>query len=506
MDDEATIRKGLRETIAWNELQVEIIGEASNGQEALQLLRSLQADVVLTDIKMPVMDGLEFAEMIKHEGIHTHIIMISGYDDFEYAVQALRLGVKDYLLKPVDIDLLIEIVKKVRHEQAEFEQDSFLKWLTHEINGTSDEHDWANRNPLFVKNKPFHVICSQLSDYSLLMSSTLPAERNEVGRQMREVIGTSFRKAGLECTSAFIHPNQLITILFMEEHAFYSAILEKLWELHRQWKGPHRLLFTVSQQFSRAEEIRMAYLQASAMMESPVLCQSPVLENHSVRDSAQLPMYSPLTQIGQLLNCFIEQNRQGILDVAERIFMEFAARDLTYSDVYAICKKIITILEARLRELGKSTTVKLRFDHPLDVLIYNSYAQIRNVFVEDLTVLYINVIAHNETSKSNSLIEKAKSFIIERLFDEIKAAEVAEHIHVTPNYFSFIFKQAIGKNFNEYVNELRVDKAKEFLLCTDEKVFEIAERVGFHDYKHFVYVFKKMTGATPSIYRECFKK
>ena len=175
---------------------------------------------------------------------------------------------------------------------------------------------------------------------------------------------------------------------------------------------------------------------------------------------------------------------------------------LKYSEVSSICKKFITILEIKLKELGKLTTLKLQFHESPDLFIHNSHQQIQTLFIEDLTLLYVHISKQSDLGKYNTIMGKVKHYIIKHLFEEIRATDVAKYIHVTPNYFSLIFKQDIGKNFNEYVNELRVEKAQELLLCTDEKVFEIAEKVGFNDYKHFVYVFKKIVGVTPTIYRE----
>ncbi len=502
VDDEAIIRKGLCETIAWDELQVEVIGEASNGQEAIELLRKSQVDLVLTDIRMPVMDGLELVERIKKEGIHTHVIMISGYDDFEYAVQAMRLGVKDYLLKPVDIEELIGIVKKVYIETIKFEQDSFSRWLLHEMIGTSDVNDFAAMNCLFSKNKPYRVVCSQLSDYSVLMGTKTSDEMKKMGQQMKENIDSCLTKAGFECTSVFIHPNKLITILFIGEFKPYSLVLEKLLELNQHWSGSNKPFFAISQQYSHIEEMKSAYLQASSIMELPIIYQSPVVYYSPPQDNSRPPVVYPLTQIGRLLSYYLEKNREGIIELVEQIFKEFIVNGFKYSEVSSICKKIITILEIRLKELGKSITIKLQFHESPDLLIYNSHQQIQALFIEDLSILYVHISKQSDLSKHNTIMEKAKLYIMKHLFENIKATDVAEYIHVRPNYFSHIFKQDIGKNFNEYVNELRVEKAKELLIATEEKVFEIAEKVGFNDYKHFVYVFKKIAGVTPTIYRE----
>lgn len=201
------------------------------------------------------------------------------------------------------------------------------------------------------------------------------------------------------------------------------------------------------------------------------------------------------------MNALFQHHSQELSECADELFKQMKGHEMVLSSVWEVCRRILLAVSKRMQELGIPLKGQLYGATYPDLRIHNTYERLRKLFGEDLTALSQAVAAGNQ-GKNRPMVEKAKAYILQHLNENLKAAEVAEWIHITPNYFSQIFKQETGKTFNEYVNELKVDKAKELLALSNDKVFEIAEKIGYCDYKHFVSTFKKMTGLTPSSYRE----
>ncbi|MCM2675877.1 response regulator transcription factor [Alkalicoccobacillus plakortidis] len=332
VDDEPVICQGLAQTIDWQSIGVEVVGVAFNGKQALQKIEKNHIDIILTDISMPEMDGLELAECIVQQHPDTKMIIISGYDDFEYARQAIRLGVEDYLLKPVDVDELMGLVKNVTEKML----------LVHQ-----------------------------------------------------------YPKEAEVCL--------VEAVLMQDKDKAKSCIIETL----------------------------------SMLKEN----------NYSLRQSVH------------------------------------------------VCQELERTLKRKLRERlpnKQFDEVPLRLQSGVDLSMENTFTTIEDLFVGDI-MQFINEVEDSE--QNHWVIENIKRYMHKNYQQDLRASEVAEQHFITPNYFSMLFKQETGKSFSEYLNGLRIQKASELLLNTSNKVFEIAEFVGYKEYKYFVQVFKKKLGLTPTHYR-----
>jgi two-component system response regulator YesN len=490
IDDEATIRKGLRETIDWETLQIEVVGDVSNGIEAMGILRKTHVDLVITDIRMPLMDGLELVKAMEAEGISSEVIIISGYDDFDYAQKAIKMGVQDYLLKPVDIDELLLIVKKSQLEFKNKRQDALLKWFLHDILNISEEGYFSGTILHISEGKPFRILCSQLSDFYMLYESCSDDQLKLVGQQWKQCLESFFWQSNLEHTSVFVHQNLLVSILVDEQQIPDGEISSVVTNLVHSWSGPQRLRLAISDLYHDLKDLKKAYLQALSIMDAPI-----------VQSKSDLPPSYSHKQIERLRHIINEQNPDALQMFMDQLFAEFEHKGYRLSEVVMVCHKIVIVLDQRFAESGVHVLKQLHFRSAPDVYTYNAYEPLKRLFSEDMNHFREHVDKVSSGNKYHLMMEKAKAYIEKHLYQDIRASEIAEWLHVTPNYFSQIFNQEIGKSFNEYLNILRVEKAKVLLLSTNDKVFEIAEKVGYKDYKHFAYVFKNITGVTPSILR-----
>ncbi len=376
VDDEPIISRGLQQTIPWETISVEVVDTAHDGEDAIQkVIQHGNIDIVITDVRMPKMDGLQLATYLHEHFPHIRIIIISGYDEFAYAQKAIQVGVKDYLLKPVDIDELVEVVNQIKNK-IKLEQKRQKEQYEAELQNAMIQQlsDLQGDNPTQLERYvhiPIFPFVSMQQQYTEKVANLSSEEIRSFKNEWKKTIEHGLQEYGLNSISFFTEENILLTCILGEEP--YSK------EIHSE---SFELLFVWNDQSISIGELKGVY--------------------------------------------------------------------------------------ARLVE------------------------QTKNLLLKGL-------------DKQDMLIDQAKNYIRDYYRTNIKVHEVADVINITPNYFSSLFKQKTGVNFNEYVNQLRVEEAKVLLAETPFKVNEISEQVGFHEYKYFVAVFKKVTGMTPTDYRKFVK-
>src|SRR5690625_1784083 len=217
VDDEPVICKGLIATIPWKEMGVEVVGTAEHGKEALLLMHQENIDLVLTDVYMPEMNGLELSEYITRKFPESKIIIMSGYDEFEYARQAVRLGVEDYLLKPVNIDDLLKLVEKVRRTIIRQRQN---EKLLRKESISKQIFRYLLKSPIAKEDSlddgkmtmSYRMLISELTDYDVIKRSTTEKERTELRETWKNQVDQAFSAVGIDSTSIFGHENELIII------------------------------------------------------------------------------------------------------------------------------------------------------------------------------------------------------------------------------------------------------------------------------------------------------
>ncbi|WP_082799517.1 response regulator transcription factor [Neobacillus niacini] len=387
VDDEPIICRGLQQTIPWDEYMVEVVDLAYEGAEAIQKIQEHgDIDLVLTDVRMPNVDGLRLAAFLAENYPDIRMIIISGYDDFKYAQQAIQLGVKDYLLKPVEVDELLQVITKITstlQEERKAAQQIYQMNLQNAIfHQVLDLPDTApNHSGLFADVRIYPFV-TMLKEYKNKTKGLSEEELQNVAVDWENQVEKWLNSQGFSCVSVFPSKNVLLTCV----------------------------------------------------------------TNH---------------------------------------LSDFTPRNLDFQELNGVVNDTdITI--------GQLNEVYLRL-----------YEDTRYIpFSEDgVVVSPVSESLANKSKANDWLMDRAEQYIKTFYASPIKAHEVADVINISPNYFSSLFKQKTGKSFNEYINTLRVDAAKQLLEETPFNVNEIAEKVGYREYKYFVDVFKKFTGYTPTKYR-----
>jgi two-component system response regulator YesN len=512
VDDEPIIIRGLRETIPWDTIGVEVVGEASDGAEALELIDQLPVDLVLTDINMDGMDGLTLSKTLREKYPHIRIIILSGYDDFEYARRAIRIGVEDFLLKPVDIDELMTMVQgiggKLQQEADRNRQQvhsSWLNWLNRLMRsgGSLPEGDQAPVVPEGIYG--FRFLASQLEDYAQWAEKSTEEQRQTVRQNWEQAVQTALSIEGQEIHSFFHHPNLLISLCI----GFQEMSPESLFSVLANVPGPageeNRLLFGVSSSFRALSQAYARCEDAIAAVQlSPVLKERTVLfRGESIPSRRSHSHIATLELENRLLNLLSNGSADELEDELEKLMKESREKGCSLTDIVQKVKELKVAIQRRLRNSSIDVTNEIEgfLSGEIDLLANNSYRAIEVLIRRELFSLYSR-IQSSVNDKNHWTIDRVKKYIESHYSTDLKASEVAGWLKITPNYFSIIFNQFFGKGFAEYLNEVRIEHAKAILSGTNDRVFEIAGMVGYNDYKYFCSIFKLYTGFTPTQYRK----
>lgn len=505
VDDEPIICQGLIETIPWKDIGVEVVGTAEHGKEALSFMHQDNIDLVLTDVYMPEMDGLELSKYISRKFPESKIIIMSGYDEFEYARQAIRLGVEDYLLKPVDIDDLLELVEKVRQtiinkkkETKLLKKELITKQILHYLFGSPiSTQELADGEKI---TSSYRLLISELGNYYVLKRSSTEKERTKLKNAWKLQIDQAFAVAGLDSISMFGHENELITIQYnIDQSHLTGQQMEDVCESIDQVKG-HLLRRVVSTKQQNLSDISQLRGKVQTILENVRTDDERfIIMGEESKQSVQT--HYPKTIVSQLQKAILKLDEALMDDLLKDLFNRFAEEGLTLRQVLDVSSELATELKNRLHRMhfmDRLAVIHLVLHKNVDLKIYNSHQAIKDLLKTDMSDL---AEAINSKSDHHWLIESAKSYIQKNYQQDIKASDIAEEHLITPNYFSMLFKQETGYSYSEYLNMIRIKKATELLIRESNRIYEIAEYVGYKEYKYFAQIFKTQLGMTPTEYR-----
>ncbi|MGQ4668482.1 response regulator [Metabacillus halosaccharovorans] len=505
VDDEPIISQGLRMTIPWDSHGIEVIGEASDGKHALEILEKQKVDIVLTDVRMPEMDGIKLAKTIYEQMPHIRVIIISGYDDFHYAREAIRFRVKDYLLKPVDIEELVSKVSKLA-EEINYEREVLVKVEEEQMQEYVEKLLFnpqfkLDTNQLFT-GLHFCVIVSQLEEHLILQETYNNFQLDKIREDWNKLIHHAVHAHPYRALSFFTHPNILMTLLFSEHDCTENDVKKFLNNILSSWKEPTTLSFGVSNMFADIQHIKGEYEHACEALlkrdnKNGRIHLYSLLQENNVKKK-----YSKINYLSIYETIFRRDSQQLSIEV-DQLFDHMEEGDYNLVEIVEVCHELNNSIQHRLNEILTPASLENQFfrvKHTLDLHYYNSAESIKKLMLTDLE-MWMDLLMKESTGKKSWSVEKAEEYILENFHRDLKASEVANEIHITPNYFSMIFKKELGVSFNDYLNDLRIEKAKQLLSETSDRIFEIAKEVGYKEYKYFVQVFRKKTGMTPTDYR-----
>lgn len=515
VDDEKYDLEGLRQLIPWNDLQIEVVCSESRPFAALSYIDNHPIDILVTDIKMPVLTGLELSRKALERNPHLKTIFISGYQDFEYAKEALHLKADGYLLKPVDDDEIVELLKKVVkeielerkniQEQSQFSETfAFIKkdFVQHLLEGSINHETlptFLERYPLASPTGFASAVIIELDDL-LWKNKQAPDAWQEQLRTASDLIISYIeeQKLGAWCE---LSTSQFAFIYQDTPERLEDALADLNQHIHRNTQ------FTITASYGDPvafpEEISQSFIQAKELIGNKMfLGKNRVIPPRL----AKLQIVKDAKDLNSILDAMFAAiagyDLVKICDCMDDLFDNVRGFEHPVK-VYSFSIHIATKLEAHLSTVNETFESLLGwgFEH-LDVIrefetVDDIKSWLRKTSFEISERLFMK-----KQSKSRRLIEPIEQYIHSRLAEDITLREIANKFSYSPNHMGYLFKEQTGESFNEYLVRNRMEKARELLLEPKYKIYEVADQVGYKSLAYFSRLFREHYGFTPGDYRK----
>jgi two-component system response regulator YesN len=526
IDDEVMIRTGIRTSIDWESFGMTIIGEASNGEEGLEKALELDPDIIILDVKMPVMDGLKFTKIMKEKNPDIRIIIISGYNEFKYAKEALHLGVNEYLLKPVGAEELIEILQKqceeLEKERAAVNKERVLKHIFEEnlflvqsrfINSII-QREYTEETSIIEKAKElqmdfsgmaYQVIIIDIDDFYLITENLSEKEKNQLKQSIKNIAEEVLKPLTNSAVhfSEFDYLISVVNVKNTSDNRMYD-LYQEIRECVKKYQNL-TLTIGVSNTFTGISHIPDGYNEAVLALRSKVFKGKDRIIDVNKLDKAQkaTPIIYPSADEKEIINYLkimeIDKLNRGI----EKICSDLNEMEIDDEKIKEICLRLIAVSTSYLDEIGVDyrTLGQKNFNPYREIEKYETLSDIEG-WLKATFRNFIEVMQNSKNEKFKGIVKIAIQYIDDNYMEDIDVLRMAAVTYVTPNYFSRVFKKETGRSFTEWLNMVRVDKARIYLKDPKWRVYEIAEKVGYKDYKSFTFNFKKYAACTPKEYHE----
>lgn len=530
VEDEMVIRRGIKNSIDWEKEGYIFCGEASDGELAYPMIIKEKPDILITDIRMPFMDGLELCKLVKKELPNIKILILSGYDEFDYAKEAIRLGVTEYLLKPISSGKLLEALNGVSESIRREKEDKDLVRKSMEEMRENTEHEKQKFFEQMIAGnlsmadaletgKKYEMNLSAGMYNLLLFRFTLGEENRKSGELLGEAeYAIEKLTERLEYVFEFQRGVEGWAFLLMADNE--EQMSERVKELSKDLEEIMKNYSTIAyfggigQPVARLRELEESFREAERALAARFTMELNriisvedirMAQNVDTLDDIEITSFGEIEKTRTMLEKFLNNGAEDEIDefvdvyineLPEENLKSVLMRQYIIMDAYIVmmsfCEKIEGIegeMQAQSEELKNSMKT------------IQTLEEIKN-YIRMLLKKIIGVRDTISGRRYSDIIEIAKDQIRKTyMSDEISLNTIAAEVGMSPSYFSSIFSKEMGKTFVEYLTEIRMDRAKELLMCSSMKTSEIGYEVGYKDPHYFSYIFKKTQNCTPKEFR-----
>lgn len=514
VDDEEDIREGISRKMDWLGLGFSLVGEAANGQDALELAESLRPDVILTDIKMPFMDGLELCRILTDRLPAARFVVFSGFDAFEYAKQAIQMNVVEYILKPINADELSAVLRRLKDQ---LDQERAERRNVELLRSRYTENLPVLRELFYANLLDGHIEPGTERERAARLDIDLQGEEWAVGlayigSDRRDALSTLSVQKLLEesltadrCRLTLYNDWVVVIVSLTESFTIYDLIrvLDRVCTLAASYLG---LTLTVGVGAPCKELSGMARSAAEART---------ALEYRSMVGRGQVIYIGDLEPDGGQVLTF-EEADERTLTAAVRLGSEQEVRDAAAALAGKIREanpsagqynlflmELVTHLMKMTRRsgVGVEEVFGTGFSLPIQDSALPSLEELEDWCAERYLRLR-TLIRRRQTDSAGQTVETAKEYIRQHYAEsDLSVEKLCAYLHLSSTYFSTLFKRETGTSFTAYVTTVRMEAAAEAIRGTEEKTYLIAQRCGYEDPNYFSYVFKRHFGVTPTKYR-----
>lgn len=530
VEDESIVREGLKNNIPWQEYGYQFMGEASDGEMALPMIRKIRPNVLITDIRMPFMDGLALSQIVKQEIPDIKIIIISGYDEFEYAQQAISLGVERYLLKPITKGTLRKVLMEIREKiETEQEQKNYLETFQNEMKEYEDYSRRSFLEKVFGGVFSVQQIYEEAAKISLdldgpcynIVLLNLQVKRRDPEYAIREPEGID--RIREELFRYFMRfPEYLIFqwnislygVLIKGEAGQMEGLKEQCIDNIRRICSKEEVFMewyaAVGEPVGRLSLLPECYTRVNHILAhrffSPqchILTEKDAEELSPGKDLKSFESVDSAKMNSDIIQGFLREGKQEEIEEFVNSYLvgvKEAIESRLFRDYLLLNTRFTAVNYMEMLGVGQQ-----------DFLPENDYAKVReasgnsssiHAYIQELLERALTLRDRESENQGKRILKNGLKYIEENYSEEsLSLNSVAGAIGVSGNYFSSVFSQEMKMTFIEYVTKKRMEKAKKLLRQTEKHSSEIAAEVGYKDPHYFSFVFKKTVGCTPREYR-----
>lgn len=529
VDDEILVREAIGQNIDWNGLGFELVKDCANGKEAMEYLQSNPVDLVLTDIYMPYMDGLELSKYINDNIPNTVVVIFSGYGEFDYAKRAIQYNVIEYLLKPVTPKELIKVLENVHNkleernkksEKMQRLEEAYTSYTKNEsaiianelsglVKGTQDTQVSLNnlkKHGIELSGAYFRVAVIDIDIYT--EGGTIdPSDKKESALMSFVVENISDEIVRLEhCGLAYRDKDgRVCVLLYTNKPREFERRVSKIFELiKKNVYDSMKLSLSVGigKYVDKIEKLYDSYDSATVMMHYQYIKGSDIYFDYEYRKNELEASLDMSVHLKEVVNALKNENSSKYIDILEKIKQEIQDSYIEKNKAISYLHQIVLSAYGILIEVcGNKPEYRQERD---DVITKIANAQNLNRSIKEVN-LYCGQVFKELLSAKQPVSMKQANAAIEYLYEhygeqDLGLSSICSYLNISTSHFSNIFKEVTGETFMECLTRIRMEKAKQLLRETRLKNYEIAERVGYSDPHYFNIAFKKITGQTPKAF------
>lgn len=511
VDDEIVIREGIRNNFPWEGSSFVLCGEAPDGEIALPMMQDLKPDILVTDIRMPFMDGLELSRQVSQKMPWVHTVILSGHDDFAYAREAISIGVKEYLLKPVSAQKLMEVLARIADKIAdERTHKADLESLRRQASSSARlaREQWWMRllegehtEDLLAQAEALGLSLGADSFLVMLLSEVPPAEKLPLKGILQNLASGM---TGVHPTSMLGQPALVVlgeNAGDIEERAYGLAQAVEHEAKQSGLSIPHIAIGAPVPSLSALPESLSSALAVQRSMQG---------QPRRIVSSMDVALPMPPELLEGDMTPFFEKLRYASQQEGEEMVRAYFASlgDAAAQTLLMIHYVLVDILMAANRIIRQgggdpAGVLPQRLMQQGELLRLSEHLADAQAAGVEIVSSALSFRDNNVFSRYGEILRKACAYIEENKHrPEITLHDVARHVSLSGNHFCTIFSQEMGVTFTEYLTQSRIKKAKEYLATTTLRTSDIAYQVGYNDPHYFSYLFKKNTGMSPRDFRK----
>ena len=489
VDDEPFIRLGLKKMINWEDEGFSIIGEARNGIEALNILNIEKVDLVITDISMPKMDGISFVNELRKYDQNIKVVFLTGYREFEYAKQGISLGVKEYLLKPINPNELLNLLKNIKDLlEKELKIEKILDEISNKdiidiIQGKSKDTDILNK---YFDKKYINVCKAEIDNFDYIAEKWIKS-------------GEYYNKI------KYIKDN--IEIRIENNFKFLEGELGNYYLLFQSDSNNIDLLEGQTSIVLDDIKIKIIVGEWVSLQEIYLSYKSIKMnsQDYQIKQSKSVVGISEIIprEVEEKLIDYVIEGNSNVFNIVELIINNIKSED---ADTYIVAIALQNVIEKIV------TKMKNEYGYISKLFLYDNYDKIyKNKYENNEQIIgdfkeiieeFLNLFGNFKVGYKGGIIRQACQYVVKNIDNDVSLANVSNELNISKNYFCALFKSETGENFLTFVTRTKMERAKVLLKNDNMKVYEVCDYLGYNDTTYFTRIFKKYSNMTPYEYKK----